>query len=182
MANNTLVIGLVPLPTIVNQPLTVSQAACETSAALFVNSPIVITSGVATAVGTADSSKITGSIVAIRNSYGQSVSSKPASTAGYVCEYTYLPDQQYICTVNGTDYSDTGASENWILEAETATANADPELGDATSKRQLITPSASAGPIRVIIRTPMDNSYNAAGVAGTQVLCVINSSNYEPRN
>lgn len=185
MANKTLIIGLVPKSTVVNQPITRATAPCEATAALFVNSPIVITSGVATAVGTANSSKITGTIVCIRDPNGLSVCSKPASSSAlgtYVCEYTYEPGQLYICTVNGTIYADSDAGDYFILNAETATANANPDLGDSTSKRQLITKSATDGPIQVIGRTPLDDLNNAASVTGTQVLCRINPTNYVAAN
>jgi hypothetical protein len=171
------------MPTVVNQAVTYGLGTGETTAALFINSPIVITNGLATAVGTANTSDITGTIVAMRDTYGRSVCNKPSSTADYEVEYTYDPGQLYICTVAGTAFTgDTMAEDFWTLEAESATANADPELGDSTSKRQLATASSSAGPIQVIARYPKDDVNNAVATDGTQVICKINPARYVSRS
>ncbi|MCX7719476.1 MAG: hypothetical protein N2111_13885 [Candidatus Sumerlaeaceae bacterium] len=146
---------------------------------MFVGSPIRIVAGVVTVAGTQNTDTITGTVVCIRDSKGEARNNKPANTAGWTCEYTYEPDEEYLITHNGTQGAATDIGMMYNLTAETAVAATATSDGDVYSKRQLNSSTENATGRQLQVVGVAGHVFgNDPSTAGYQVVVRINPANY----
>jgi hypothetical protein len=196
MANRTVPRGLDPEWHGSTPPLCVATdlpTAAESPPALFIGSPVLKTGGYASAMaanatdGSADTAKVTGSIVMLYDASGAPRHNWPAN-AGGSCEHTFSRDQRYRMTMNNTAYAaaDTGMAYGITDEestAETAGSLSSATMGDHWSSRQLngateVAKTGNQKPFWVVGVTPIIFG-NSVAVAGTEIWVTINPASWQ---
>lgn len=157
--------------------------SASNTVALGIGSPYYVASGKALGLanGAADDADIAGVIVVCKKANGQTVQNIPASTDGYKVEVTYTSNQEYAITFDTGAFSDTGADNGkmYNINDETMVANVNGFDGDAYSKRTLEGSSEAASAKQFVVSRKSGQINNVGGVAGTEVLCTINSANWQ---
>lgn len=186
MANNAFRLGLWPEPEnpmLQNITMRVPVLDSGRGAALFINSPVVLTSGYAVDVGTATGSKITGTVELLYDSTGLPVACLPTTSTGSA-EITYKSGQKYRIRVSGTQFGgNADVGKFYSLTAEAAVVQTATNPGDTVSSRKIdgSTESASVGPLQVTSVGP-EIFDNATGVTNIDVVVTLNPTNYVAAN
>lgn len=151
--------------------------------AVFIGSPIKISSGLVVPSDTAGEDTVKGVIVTLRDSHGNPVTNVPDSTTGYKCEYTYQPYQVYEAYVNGSDYLFTDGKVYGATTAEGSTAAADGLTGSTFSSRKIDSLASSVGSSSTakqwVVLGKTQELANASQTAGTKVWCRITPEAYQ---
>lgn len=181
--NKNPIIGLRPIPDAkgaVNTNLVRTPISASNASVLGINSPIVKTAGEILAVAdySDGTEKVSGSIVGLYTDSGKAVLSVPASTDGYTAEYTTDPDQKFLITVSGTQYTDADAGKMYGLTNETLVASTDGFIGEGFSRRQLDGSTEAASGRNFIVQGRSGALQNDAATDDVEVIVSINPSNF----
>lgn len=179
MANTYAYHGFMPVSPNGEQVATLTRAKKSSTTgnvALFVGSPIVVSSGVVDAVTeNANTSGMTGAILVLYDSTGAKVQNLAYNAAG-TCVISYLPTQIYQAIVESTNYATTDAgSQRYVITEETGTVASGDNLGDDYSKRLIGADDADG---QILAGGLVKRPDNTAGEAYCEIECTIASAKY----
>lgn len=184
MSNENPVIGLRPVTDQNGHLLTRSiKVSASNSVALGIGSPYYVSGGKALGLGDSAQSTddIAGVIVLCKKVDGPTVQNIPATTDGYEVEVTYDAKQEYAICMDDDGFADDGSDNGkmYDINDETMTANSNGFDGDAFSKRTLDGSSEATSAKQFVVSRKTGQIRNVGGKAGTEVVCTINSANWQ---
>lgn len=157
--------------------------SASNAVALGIGSPYYVSGGKALGIANAaaDDADIAGVVVVCKKANGQTVQNIPASTDGYKVEVTYTSGQEYAICMDDGSFADDGSNNGkyYNINDETMTANTNGFDGDAFSKRTLEGVSEATSAKQFVVSRKSGQMNNVGGVAGTEVICTINSANWQ---